>query len=592
MLRVRDLTFVYPATIGDAISRISFSVEPGEAVGLLGPLNAGKTTLCMALAGFVPRVTGGTLTGEIDVDGIDPRKATARQMSDRVSLMFEDVPAQLTQVRVLDEVIAPLVNRGTDPKEAERRAHALLDRVNFPANGRERKRTWELSGGEQQRLILAATLAIDSPLLIFDNATGSLDPRGREEIAGLLAEMKGEKTLILVENDPDLLVSIADRCLLLEKGKLVEDRPAKDILGHAEVLDRADLIPPLPARVGRDIGLPDPPLTAAALAERLGVEDRGGDADRLDGTLAKGAGRIDEYPGADDGERAAGSENLLLRMKRVFYRYDDGTEAISDLSLGLGHATVHAVLGGNGAGKSTIAKLITGLAKPSNGQVLLEGTDTREATAAELAWKVGVTFQNPDEQISERTVREEIEFPLRRRRFRRTGLFSKQERFGTDYIAERVAAVQDTLKLSDRMMDRDPSLLSLGERKIVTIAIALALDPKMVVLDEPTGGLDHAHRRRVLDLLGHLRETGRTVLLIDHDMETVGAVADTVTVLKKSQTVLQAPLREVFAPGNWPLLDDAQIRPPRAARLARRLGLDALTYDELLAGLAKQAKAS
>jgi energy-coupling factor transport system ATP-binding protein len=564
MLRAKDFTFNYPGLKAKALCGVSFNLERGEVLGLVGPVGAGKTTLCMSLAGFVPRVTGGESSGDLEVAGLDPREMPGGKMAQHVGLVFENFAAQITQVKVLDEVMAPLLNRGVPLAEAEERAREMLERVGLGGLNPRHKRTWELSGGQQQRVAVAATLSVAPEILILDSATGMLDPEGTEEVRRIIAELAGETTMVVAENDADFLLGIANRMLVLDKGEVVADGPADEILRDADLLSRfGGVEPPVAVQVARALGLEESPLTEDEFQRMVGdVEVRSG------------------------GDTAAGPEERfgepLIRIEDVTYKYRDGTAAIDGVSIQVCEGEVHAVVGGNGAGKTTLAKMIVGLQKPTKGKILLGDANTNQWTAADLAWRVGTSFQNPDDQISERTVREEIAFPLQRRRYEAAGWFKRREKYSEDYIEERVLEACELAGLEEKFLEEDPSLLPGGLRRLVTMAEALALDPSIVlVLDEPRVGLDAGSRRRVMRTVKRLKEMRRAVIIIEHDMDLVCEIADTATVLNGGKVTLQGPIHEVFAKKNWGLLTEMYLQPPRAARLAHSIGTEALNAEEL-----------
>ena len=560
MLEVNDLTFTYPGEPESALDSVSLSVERGEVLGIVGPVGAGKTTLCMSLAGFVPSVTGGTLSGTVECNGtpIDECNDGADRA---VAMVFEDFSAQVTQVHVLDEVVAPLRNQGLPREQARERAHELLERVGMGDLDVENKRTWELSGGQQQRVAIAAALAIDPDVLIFDNATGMLDPKGQRRVGDLIDELAGETTLIIVDDDADFVAERADRIAALIDGEIVDRGETDRILRRGTIHDHDGIEPPTPLWVAREAGLSQRPITA----------------DEFEAT-------VDGTQRTDSERRALtpdGSGRPILQIEDATYAYGDGTRAIDSVSLSVHPGEVRALVGGNGAGKTTLTKLIAGLAEPDEGQVLVDGTDTRNETAKDLAWSVGTAFQNPDEQITEATVREEIAYPAERRRYEKTGWFSKEERFDDDDIAAMVERARSLVGIDEDVLERDPTLLPRGRRRLITIAEALVLDPEVVVLDEPMVGLDAASRHRVRDTIDRLRDNGKAVILVEHDMDLVCAAADTVTVLAEGSVETTETTRAVFARDNWDRLVEHDIYPPRAARLADRIGTNALTREEL-----------
>ena len=566
MLRVEDFAFNYPGFKRKALNGVSFEAGRGEVLGVVGPVGAGKTTLSMALAGFVPRTTGGESSGVLEVAGMDPREVSGKKMSRHVGLVFENFAAQITQVKVLDEVMSPLLNRGVELQDARDRAHEMLDKVGLGSLGLDDKRTWELSGGQQQRVAMAATMSVNPKVLILDSATGMLDPEGTEEVRRIITELAGETTLVVVENDADFLLGIAERMLVLHEGEVAADGPSEEILRDAELLARCGGVePPVALRVARALGLEESPLTEEEFERAVGRVEVSAE---------------ESLPDTEEAEEAFGEP--LIRIEDATYRYPDGTAAVDHVNIEVRAGEIHAVVGGNGAGKTTLAKMVIGLNKPTEGRILLGDANTHEWTAADLAWRVGTAFQNPDEQISERTVRQEVGFPLQRRRYEKTGWFSKRERYGEDYIAERVELACELVGLDEKYLKSDPSLLPGGLRRLVTMAEALALDPSVVlVLDEPRVGLDAESRRKVIRTIARLKELGLAVIIIEHDMDLVCEVADTATVLNGGQVTLQGPIHEVFAEKNWGLLTEMYLQPPRAARLARSIGINALSAAEL-----------
>jgi energy-coupling factor transporter ATP-binding protein EcfA2 len=567
IIGAKGYTLTYPGADGPALNGVSFEIERGEKVGIIGPMGAGKTTLCMSIAGFVPRILGGQARGELTVAPGGRGGDRSGEQAYPVGMVF-DYAGQLTQLKVLDEITTPLQNRGVSESEAEGLARRLLTAVGLGDRAVERKWVWDLSGGEQQRLAIAATLALDPEILIFDDAMSMLDARARQEVRRIIDDLAGTKTLLIVEQDADL-IQIVDRILVLVDGELVAQGTPGDILRDSDLLVRADLQPPLSVRIAQALGLPEAPLTPEQFEHVIGQV----------GARAVGERTV-----------AAPTGEVLVRVDGVTFQYSEGTTALADVNLQLRAGEVHAVIGGSGAGKTTLAKHLTGLLRPTRGRVVVCGVETRQRRVADLALVVGTVLQNPDEQISEATVREEIGFPLRHRQYERTGLFSTRQRYGDSHVSGRVSQVCELVGFDPGLLERDPILLPRGQRKLLTIAQALVVDPQVLVFDEPTISLGAAARRRLIRLVAHLRELGKAVLMVENNIDFIAEVADSVTVLEQGRVVLQGPLREVFAPANWGRLSGLYIPPPSAAQLARRLGLNALTCEALVAQLTPEGK--
>jgi len=518
MLSATNFTFAYPGIKQKALTNISFNVERGEVVGLVGPNGAGKTTLCMALAGFVPRLTGGKTSGELNVAGVDPRKGSGEQAAKNVGIVFEDYASQITQITVVDEVMAPLVNRGVSLSNAKSRAQQLLEKMGLFAV--EQKRTWELSGGQQQRVAIAAALAIDPPILILDNVTGMLDFEAKEEVRKTVIELAGETTLIVVEDDTDLLVEVAQRVLVLNEGEMIADDLPHNIFQEQAVLSKTGVEAPISLRVAQKLGIEGAPLTLQEFEKMSSPFE-------LESQVSQNSIEPDTV------------SKPILSFQNVGYQYPDGTTALENINLEVGQGEVHALVGGNGAGKTTITKLIIGLLKPTQGRVGIGDTDTSKHKVADLALQVGTAFQNPDEQLSEQTVAQELAFPLKIRQYKKTGWFSKQKRYDDTYIDQQVSRVLRLVGLKESMRSLDLIMLPFGQRKLVTIAEALILDPLVLVLDEPTVGLDAIGVCQLRDLIAELKSLGKAVILVEHDIDFVCETANRVTVLNQGYVMFQ-----------------------------------------------------
>lgn len=570
MLRADSFTFRYPTAETPALEDVSFDVRRGNVLGVLGPVEAGKTTLAMALASFAPQNTGGQTEGDLTVAGRDPRDATDTD----VAMVFEDYASQLTQVRVVDEVVAPLVNRGISRTEALETARELLDTVGL--TGVEEKFTWDLSGGQQQRVAIAAALAIDPEVMVFDTATDMLDPVGRSDVSNLIASLAGSKTLVVTATDPDALVGVADEVLVLRNGERVAFGPADTVLRDRALLRDVGVDAPLCLEVAERAGLDADPLTPREYAEHWKPREP----------------RPQTAPtrvSADGGDRPyRRNATASIDADAATYEYADGTVAVDGVNLQVSAGEVHAVIGGNGAGKSTFSKLLVGLLRPDTGAVRVTGTTTDDVSTREMATSIGIAQQDPNEQLSERTVEDELRFPLEKRQYERTGLFSlsKTRRYDDAVIDERVEDICTLVGIDDSIREKDPMFLPRGQRRLVTMALAVAPDPDAVVLDEPTAGLDATNRATVRESIERLKAAGKAVVLVDHDMDFVCEVADRVTVLSDGAVAMQGPTRDVFAQRNWDELVDHHVRPPRVAQLAQELGLRAHTVDGLVDQLA------
>ena len=460
----------HPGRRAWALRDVTLTVEPGERVLLLGPSGAGKSTLLTALAGLIDPRGGVETEGVLLVDGVDPHEAR-----DRSGLLFQDPESQLVMGRAGDDVAFGLENRCVPTAAIWSRVDAALAAVGFPYD-RDRP-THALSGGEQQRLALAGTLALRPGLLLLDEPTANLDPEGAAELREVLDRVLDRlgATLVLVEHRVDEAVSLVDRVVVLSAGGgVVADGPPGEVFRiHGSSLADAG------------VWVPDHPPPAPPRRER-------------------------PAPAA------------LVLAERVAFRYPgDPTDAVESIELQVRSAEALAVVGPNGSGKSTLALLVAGLLEPRVGRVMaaeaLSPGHGHEPIARwparELVRRIGTVFQDPEHQFLARSVREEL-------------LLGPRRAGATEAVARRRAdELLDRLHLA-HLAEANPFTLSGGEKRRLSVATALATAPSLLVLDEPTFGQDRRTWAELLHLLAALRDDGRGVCFVTHDRAFATALAD------------------------------------------------------------------
>ena len=564
LIEFEDVRFGYLTQDDEpAVTDLSFAVEAGEFVGIAGPSDAGKTTVCRLVHGYIPNFFEGDLSGRVVVDGTDVTGATIGGMSETVGLLFENPFDQLTgaSTTVFEEVAFGLENAGVPRAEVVDQVYDTLETVGIDhLAGRNPQ---QLSGGQSQRLALASVLVLDPDILVLDEPTSQLDPKGTAEVLRLVAAAEGEYTVVLVSQDVERIAPHLDRLLVLEEGRLRYDDTPERVL-TTDGIDRLVRVPDV-VRLGRRLRGDDPasiPLTVDAAVEALDgrIEPSTDDTSTGESAPTGASAR------AGGGARVEGDESNV-EFSSVTYRYDDEITALDDLTLALEGGCV-CVIGENGAGKSTFAKHLNGLLEPTSGTVRVRGTDTTERSVAELARTVGLNFQNPDNQLFHDTVAAELAYGPR------------NLGYDEDRRAELIEATIERMGL-EPVRDDNPYDIGLARRKQVAVASVVAMDTPVVVLDEPTAGQDP----RGIDLLGGLVEDltieGVLVIVVTHDMEFVRDHADRTVVLGRGQRLLDGPPAAVFAERET--LAETDVAPPAVTRIARRLGLPGtvLTVEEL-----------
>jgi energy-coupling factor transporter ATP-binding protein EcfA2 len=547
-LSIERLSVRYPGRKPPSLDGVDLEVRGGEKVGVAGRTGAGKSTLALAAAGFIPRVVRASLGGRVTIDGIDVATAAPDALLGRVGIVFATPANQLSasKLSVREELAFGLENLGVPRSEMDPRIDATLERLGI-GHLAERE-PFALSGGEQQRVAIASIVAMGTGVLILDEPTAQLDPAGTTAVADLLEALaRGGTAVVCVEHDPSVLGRM-DRCLVLDGGRPV----ALDVPGAALV------------EAEREAGLPLPTLVRLAQAALLGL------AGAFDETaIAEGLRRTRpeaSVPALNDTSTPAawtpGRDRppVHVAIEGLVHRYPGGVEAVRGVSLSIGPGETVAILGQNGSGKTTLVKHLNGLLRPDEGRVLLDGVPTDGRSVAELAGTVGFVFQNPDDQLFERSVAREVAFGPRN-----LGLPAAD-------IGRLVEASLAAVGLGAEGAT-NPYDLDLSRRKLVALAGILAMDPALLVLDEPTTGQDADGVARVGTIVEAFRASGRSVVTITHDMEFAATHFGRIVVMRAGEVVADGAPAEIFAPANRALLASTGLTPPPAARIAALLGL-------------------
>lgn len=558
-IHITDLHFTHrEAAEGeeDALKGINLKIQPGEFVTVMGPSGAGKSTLSQALNGLVPHQIKGEFIGRVEVGGHNTMQHSVAEMAPTVGLVFQDFEAQLFSTNVELEVAFCIENLQVDRDEIQRRVTDSLEQVNL--TGFERRQPATLSGGQKQRLAIASVLGARPSVMCLDEPTTDLDPVGKIEvfsIANVLA--RAGITLVVVEHEtPEALMS--SRLVLMDGGKIVRDGPSHEVLREVEIFTKLHIMPLQIPELFAEVGVPkeDRPLTVEEA--RHAYES---------GKLEIDTVAHDRMLEADR-ERARSYGDVVLRACNVGHRYPTGMDAVRDVNLEIRKGEFLAVLGQNGSGKTTFVKHLNGLLKPTTGSVEVNDLDTRDQSLLSLGGHVAYVFQNPDHQIFSDTVFDEVAFALRKRNF------------SEDDVKDRVSEVLEAVNLSGQE-EADPFSLTKGERQRVAVASALALHPDVLVLDEPTTGLDYRQQQRMMRLVKRLNDAGSTIVVVTHAMWVVCEYAHRAVVMRDGEVVADGTVREVFS--HEADLEGMSLAPPPVVALSSSLGYTAMSVAEMTA---------
>ena len=532
MIRIRGLNFTYNGAVKPALKNIDLTIEDGQFVLLTGASGSGKSTLCRCFNGLVPHFYGGKISGKAEVQGLDILEHPPKELATRVGMVFQDPENQLVTADVEREIAFGLENLGYPKNLIARRIEEALDTVGI-AHLRFARNN-ELSGGEKQKVAIASVLALHPEVLVLDEPTSELDPQSAEEVLRLLERLNDELglTVILIEQRLDRVVHLVDRMLVMGGGRIIAGgSPGEVMNGNIEGLGIG--LPPV-IRLMRELKSHNAALNGLPLT----VKDA-----RLQLQKVLQVARTAEFA---DG---AINPEAVLNLDKVWFAYGERA-VLRNINLDIERGGFIAIMGRNASGKTTLVKQLNGLLKPSKGRVRLEGVDTRKSTVADLSRRVGYVFQNPNDHLFADTVEDEIAFSLRNR-----GTDEKQ-------IASAVEVMLDEFGLSQYRKSY-PRNLSGGERQRVALASVLVGEPEVIVLDEPTRGMDYVLKKKLIDYLDGYRRRGNTVIMVTHDVETVAECAERVVLLSEGRVVVEGSKREV--------LSKALLFSPQINRLAQAL---------------------
>ena len=555
-IKVEDVSWRYTGTEEQVLKDIDVKVDKGEIVLLTGRNGAGKTTFCNLLNGLIPHFYVGDLKGKVTVAGIDTQKSFVGYLATRVGLLFQDPASQLISGSVEDEVAFALENIALPLDEIEERTDSSLDYVGL-LEYKDRP-PFALSGGQQQAVALACIIALNPEIYVLDEPTSNLDPYGTLQIFDLLDKIAAEqkRTFVVVEHKLEELIDTADRVIVLDDGKIIANGTPREILGEkAEFLSEMGLWPPQMALLAyhlRSLGVMedgDVPLTLdegietiSKLLEQRGHKKTTGDAISTSKYVPR-------------------SGEPLISVRGLRFTYPTGAEAIKGIDLDVFDNEFLAILGQNGSGKTTLVKHFNGLLKPTEGTILVSGKDTNTTPTYELISDVGYVFQNPDQQLFSKRVYEELAFGLQN-----AGL-SKED------IDVRIKDVAKKMNIEDLLEER-PYSLSKGDRQRVVISCILALDPKVIIVDEPTTGQDPHKRREIMDLMKELHTQGKTIVVITHDMNLAAEYAERCVIMHDGRILLDGGPKDVFV--EIEKLAQTHLKPPSITQLFLKLSE---TYD-------------
>ena len=544
MISFKNFSFKYNNVVDKTLKNIDLTINKGEKVLIVGPSGSGKSTLSHCINGLIPFSYNGEIEGELIIDNIKPYEESLSDVSKKVGTILQDQDSQFIGLSVGEDVAFNFENNAMPLKEMKVKvidALELVNMVDFIDHS-----PYELSGGQKQRVSLAGVLGSDAEVLLFDEPLANLDPASGKEIMQLINDIheKTNKTIIIVEHRiEDVLEQPFDKVIVVNKGKVQGFGTPDEIL-------KSDLL--------KNNGLREPLYLEAM---KLAGCDISGSENLKDLT------NIDEknkevlknwFNNESSNKDSIIKEEKILEVKNLAFSHDGIKNTINDVSFHLNKGEILAVLGNNGAGKSTLCRLITGILKPQKGSIFLNNQCIDSWSIKQKGSSIGYVMQNPNQMISQHMIKDEIALGLKCRNYSKEEIDKK---------------VEEVLKICGLYPYRNwpVSALSYGQKKRVTIASILAINPEVIILDEPTAGQDYKHYTEFMEFIKELSAQGISIILITHDMQLTLEYCDRAVVLSGGEKIADDKPSNILTDEN--IIKKANLKETSLSTLAKSIGI-------------------
>lgn len=546
IIQFKDFSFQYLAQKKPTLNNINLDIFPGEKVLICGPSGSGKSTLGNCLNGLIPYSYQGEIKGSLIVDGVDTSKSSIFDLSTHIGTVLQDPDGQFVGLTVAEDIAFALENNCVEQQEMK----DIVNRVSSTVDINERlgNAPQELSGGQKQRVSLAGVMVDDVKILLFDEPLANLDPKTGKSTIELIDEIqkKTNTTVVIIEHRlEDVLWKHVDRIIMIDNGGIVCDLKPNDLLSQ-NILAEHGIREPLYLTACKYAGVD---ITSDKNPEH--INDLKLDKRDIDA--------INKWFNTTDATRKENTNNEILRLDDVHFGYNDSEEILHGISFSIKKGEMVAIVGENGAGKSTTAKLICGFEKCVNGKIYYDGNDITEQTIRQRAADIGYVMQNPNQMISQTMIFDEVAMGI------------KNDGLSEDEIKEKVFEVLKVCGLYE-FRNWPISALSFGQKKRVTIASVLVMGPKIIILDEPTAGQDFKHYTEIMDFLKDLNNKGITIIMITHDMHLMLEYTRRALVFTDGKLIADKTCSEVLC--DKKLVDSAALKETSLFELANKCNID------------------
>lgn len=553
LIKFENFTFKYKSQQEPTLKNINFKARKGEKIVIIGPSGSGKSTMAKAINSQIPNTFAGDIKGKVTILDKDIENSSIFDISLLVGSVLQDTDGQFVGLTVLEDIAFSLENDNVCQEK-------MIEIVKMWANNLSivsllDHKPNEISGGQKQRVSLAGVLVSETPILLLDEPLANLDPASGLATMRLVDELnkKYNYTVIVIEHRLEEALNLnPDRILVVDEGEILKDDSPNAIL-KSDVLDKIGVRKPLYINA----------LEYAAIdlsrIQNLGSFDNITLSKNDKDMLKSWADKINIID-------SSYKKEAILKVKDLSFAYDGYNPVLKDVNFTINKGDVLSIVGQNGAGKSTLAKLLCGFLRPSRGQILLNDTDTKNLSIKQIAEKIGYVLQNPNAMISKTNVSEEVGFGLKLRGA------SKEE---IDFKTEKVLKICGLFPLRNWPI----SALSYGQKRRVSIASILILNPEILILDEPTSGQDYRHYTEIMEFIHKLnKDYNLTILMISHDMHLIQEYTQRSLVFAETGLLADTSPKTLFS--DVDLLEKASLAETSLSKLARAIDYDPEEFIE------------
>ncbi len=547
MISFKNFSFKYNNVVDKTLKNIDITINKGEKVLIVGPSGSGKSTLSHCINGLIPFSYSGEIEGELIIDNIKPYEKSLSDVSKKVGTIMQDQDSQFIGLSVGEDVAFNFENDAIPVKEMKVKvvnALELVNMVDFINHS-----PYELSGGQKQRVSLAGVLGNDAEILLFDEPLANLDPASGKEVMELVNSIheKTNKTIIIVEHRiEDVLEQAFDKVIVIDRGEVKAIGTPDDIL-KSDILSKS--------------GLREPLYVSAMKYANCNLDKINNlrDFNNLDEDSKEKIKNWFNNESKNLSMKNNNKEEKILEVRNLTFSHDKNKNTLENVSFHLNKGEILAVLGNNGAGKSTLCRVITGILKSKEGNIFLKDECIDSWSISKRCSSIGYVMQNPNQMISQHMIKDEIALGLKCRGYSKEEIDTK---------------VEEVLKICGLYPYRNwpVTALSYGQKKRVTIASILAINPDVIILDEPTAGQDHKHYTEFMEFIKTLANKGISIILITHDMQLTLEYCDRAMVLSAGKKIADNKPSCILTDEN--IIKQANLKETSLSTLAKAIGIE------------------